>query len=405
MSNVAQRNGVLYFDFRYLRKRCREYTKLEDTAANRKIMHKVLERIDAEIAAGTFDYKRTFPNSKQVAVVENAAAVQQPDAHKPATPKVATPSFSEFTQTWKVQKSAEWRHSYRVSVDSMLAAHLIPALGALPVGEIDRKVVLDFRAKLAGKTIGKGKSGRIISAATVNRVMGIFRQIMEEGSAQLGTVNPCLTVKRLKMKKIDIDPFTVDEVRSLIGSARPDYKDYFTVRFFTGMRSGEVHGLRWKYIDFDRRQILIRETYTWGRTEYTKTDGSQREIQMTQLVFDALKQQETSTRPLGEYVFCNNAGSPLDNNNFNERVWRPLLRHMSLKYRRPYQMRHTCATLWLAAGENPEWIAKQLGHTTTEMLFRVYSRYVPNLTRKDGSAFDRLVTSAMLPKAVATEAV
>jgi integrase len=51
--------------------------------------------------------------------------------------------------------------------------------------------------------------------------------------------------------------------------------------------------------------------------------------------------------------------------------------------------------MWLAAGENPEWIARQLGHTTTEMLFRVYSRFIPNLTRKDGSAFDRLVSAAM----------
>ena len=54
-------------------------------------------------------------------------------------------------------------------------------------------------------------------------------------------------------------------------------------------------------------------------------------------------------------------------------------------------MRHTAATLWLASGEAPEWIARQLGHTSTEMLFRVYSRYVPNLTRQDGSAMDRLL--------------
>jgi integrase len=49
--------------------------------------------------------------------------------------------------------------------------------------------------------------------------------------------------------------------------------------------------------------------------------------------------------------------------------------------------------LWLAAGESPEWIARQMGHSTTEMLFRVYSRFVPNLTRQDGSAFERLVTA------------
>ncbi len=57
-----------------------------------------------------------------------------------------------------------------------------------------------------------------------------------------------------------------------------------------------------------------------------------------------------------------------------------------------YQMRHTAATLMLAAGENPEWVAQTLGHSTTEMLFRVYSRYVPNLTRNDGGAYAGLLT-------------
>lgn len=159
-------------------------------------------------------------------------------------------------------------------------------------------------------------------------------------------------------------------------------------------QSGD-HGLKWKYVDFERRLILVRETVVDGEEGYTKTDGSQREIQMSQLVFDALKEQEKGTRKVSEFVFCNREGQPLDYRNVNNRVWKPLLRHLGLKVRRPYQCRHTAATLWLAAGENPEWIARQLGHTTTEMLFRVYSRYVPNLTRRDGSAFERLLTSTM----------
>jgi integrase len=116
---------------------------------------------------------------------------------------------------------------------------------------------------------------------------------------------------------------------------------------------------------------------------------------MSQLVFDALKEQEKSTRERSEFVFCNREGLPLDYKNVNNRVWKPLLRHLGLKLRRPYQCRHTAATLWLGAGENPEWIARQLGHTTTEMLFRVYSRYVPNLTRRDGSAFERMLTATL----------
>jgi integrase len=139
----------------------------------------------------------------------------------------------------------------------------------------------------------------------------------------------------------------------------------------------------------------VRETVVDGEDSYTKNDASQRDIQMSQLVYDALKRQEQGTRALSRYVFCNREGAPLDYRNLTNRVWRPLLRHLGLKVRRPYQCRHTAATLWLGAGENPEWIARQLGHTTTEMLFRVYSRYVPNLTRRDGSAFERLLTGVM----------
>lgn len=97
------------------------------------------------------------------------------------------------------------------------------------------------------------------------------------------------------------------------------------------------------------------------------------------------------------YVFCNRVGSPVEHNNVTKRVWYPLLRHLGLRKRRPYQTRHTAATLWLASGESPEWIARQMGHTTTEMLFRVYSRFVPNLTRQDGSAFERLLASNLGP--------
>lgn len=80
----------------------------------------------------------------------------------------------------------------------------------------------------------------------------------------------------------------------------------------------------------------------------------------------------------------------------NDRVWKPLLRLCGIKYRRPYPMRHTCAKLWLAASESPRWIANELGHTTTAMQFRSHRRYVPNLLRRDGMAFDLLVLSAVL---------
>ena len=131
----------------------------------------------------------------------------------------------------------------------------------------------------------------------------------------------------------------------MLTTVRADWRNYFTVRFFTGMRTGEAHGLKWKYVDFDKRLILVRETFVLGEDEYTKTDSSQRDIQMTQVVVDALQAQHAATGKLSDYVFCNKEGKPLDNDNFGSRVWYPLLRHMGLKKRRPYQMRHTLSLI------------------------------------------------------------
>ena len=114
---------------------------------------------------------------------------------------------------------------------------------------------------------------------------------------------------------------------------------------------------------------------------------------MSEPVYQALRAQQRVTGAQ-RLVFCNRVGNALDHQNVTKRVWYPLLDELELSRRRPYQTRHTAATLWLAAGENPEWIARQMGHTTTEMLFRVYSRYVPNLTRQDGSAFEAMLRNA-----------
>ena len=182
----------------------------------------------------------------------------------------------------------------------------------------------------------------------------------------------------------------MEEVQLILDSVRTDFKNYYVVRFFTGLRTGEIDGLPWDCVDFQRRQILVRQAIVEGEIEQTKTDGSYRHVEMSQVVFNSLQDQKKATGT-NTFVFCNREGNPLNHNNVTTRIWYPLLRHLGLRKRRPYQTRHTAATLWLAAGENPEWIARQMGHTTTEMLFRVYSRYVPNLTRRDGSAFERLL--------------
>jgi integrase len=395
-------NNLLFFELRVNGIRCREQTLLPDNKANRKKLQAILDQIESEIAGGTFVYADYFPGSKalkrlaklghgNLAKTETSVASEQVVTGLAEVSLAVGPLFKDFTKTWFDERSIEWRRSHIKSLLSTMNGHLVPHFGEKVVGSITKSDVLEFRATLA-KVKGRGVQEGI-SNKRINEIMGLLRQILNEAADRFEFTSPMLNVKKLRQRKTDVDPFSLTDVQRIIATGRADYRNYFVTRFLTGMRTGEVHGLKWKYVDFDLRIIRVRETFVLGEDEYTKTDGSQRDIQMSQPVFDALKSQFEATSSVSDYVFCNLTGQPLDNKNFSDRVWYPLLRNLGLAKRRPYQMRHTAATLWLASGEAPEWIARQLGHTSTEMLFRVYSRYVPNLTRQDGSAMERLLAS------------
>ncbi len=394
MAKVTVRNetGKLVMDFTYRNVRCREQTALPDTLQNRKRVEVVLEKIKKALRNGTFKYRDYFPESALASRFDPAAAV---DVGKSMQSPVnsSSPHFQDFARQWFKEHEIEWRRSHIRSLRSTLDGRLIPHFGQKVVSSITKSDILAYRATLA-KVKGRGdKEG--LSPKRINEIIGTLCQIIDEAADRFEFTTPTTNIKRLRVRKVDVDPFSLQDVQSILATVRADYRNYFTVRFFTGMRTGEVHGLKWRYVDFERRLIRVRETVVLGEDEYTKTDGSQRDIQMSQPVVEALAKQYEVTGKLSDYVFCNLMGAPLDNKNFTDRVWYPLLRHLGMTERRPYQMRHTAATLWLASGEAPEWIARQLGHTSTEMLFRVYSRYVPNLTRQDGSAMERLLASRL----------
>ncbi|AJY52353.1 tyrosine-type recombinase/integrase [Halomonas sp. KO116] len=395
MGKVRQRKetGKLYLDFFYQGLRLREQTALKDKPTNRKKVEQLLAKVEAKILLDDLDYAEFFPGSKnlQKLGLNNAAKNQtlQPAQIENTQPAVETPLFNDFSDQWFDESKIQWRASHVRNVSSILDSSLKPTFGKKPIGEITKADIMAFRAKLA-KRRGRGATG-FVSPKTINSHMSILRMVLDEAAERFDFETPYKNIKPLKLQKTHIEPFSLHEVQRIIDNVRADYCHYYTVRFFTGMRTGEVDGLKWKNIDFAKREILVRETLINGETEYTKTDGSQREIPMFGQVYDALKTQYTATGHMSKYVFCNQMGQPLDHNNVTKRVWYPLLKSLGLTKRRPYQTRHTAATLFLASGENPEWVARMLGHSSTEMLFKVYSRYVPNATRMDGSAFERLL--------------
>lgn len=384
MGSIRSRgkSGNLFFDFRYQGKRCREQTLLPDTAENRTKLEGILERIEAEITLGTFNYASYFPNSKNGDSIRDSSTADQRHQN-------VSPLFSEFAEEWYSENKIRWKRSYQKIIRGTLESKLLPTFGEMRVGDIKKADILRFRAEL-GK-VGHETPGKALSNDRINHIITPLRMILTEASDRFEFTTPCQGIKPLKVGRQDIDPFSLEEVHEILRNVRSDFRNYYIVRFFTGLRTGELDGLQWKYVDFKRRQILVRETVVQGVVDSTKTPESCREVEMSGPVYAALVDQKNVSFKRSKFVFCNASGGPLEHRNVTQRVWYPLLSYLGIKKRRPYQTRHTAATLWLASGENPEWIARQMGHTTTQMLFTVYSRYVPNLTRRDGSAIDQLL--------------
>lgn len=390
MGSVRARKdtGALFFDFIYKDTRCRELTTLKDTPENRRTMEKMNKKIDAEILLGQFNYASYFPTSSMLKKFQTAASDKASQESLQAAP--STPLFKDFTKDWQEENEIRWKRSYREMMEGTINKYLVPKFGDVEVSHITKGDVLKFRSSLA-KVSNGNKEG--LSPDRINHIMTPLRMILNDAADRHNFITPCTGIKQLRVPRSDVHPFSLEEVNLFIANVRHDFRNYYIARFFTGMRTSEIDGLKWQYVDFKNRQIHIRETLVGGHLDGTKTIHSQRTIEMSNLVFNALKEQYELTSNMSQFVFCTRDGSPFQYSNVTNRVWYPTLLRLNLKKRTAYQTRHTTATLWLGAGENPEWIARQMGHANTKMLFTIYSRFVPNLTRKDGSAFEQMLTA------------
>lgn len=385
---------MLFLDFYANRVRYRELTALKDTLSNRKILRGLANRIECALANGTFVYRDFFPNSPRAQAFSGDTPALPVKANPPAetTPVTnqAIPTFAEFAVIWFMESEPRWRKQHRETMRRTLDNVFIPRFGDRSLSDFTKADLLGFRADIAKRN---GRAGQTLSAKRINKLMAQLNTILEDGCDRYHLIAPSRGIKPLKQKRTDVSPFTLDEVNLLIRKVRSDYSAYLTLRLLTGLRTGEADGLQWQDIDFEANTLRVERTVSRNGDGDTKTEGSKRTIPLVPQVREALLAQQRVSLPNCSWVFHSKHGHPIDVVNFTNRIWYPLLRHLGMKKRPPYQMRHTAATLMLASGENPEWVASMLGHSTTEMLFRVYSRFVPNLTRNDGRAYAGLLNS------------
>ncbi|EFK11223.1 site-specific recombinase, phage integrase family [delta proteobacterium NaphS2] len=371
MSVKVNQHGRLTIDFRFLGPnnesiRARESTGLKDTEKNRGIAKAKDRAIQYGLKHGKFDYLHFFPNGAKAKLFK----------------RTEMPAFSDWWDEWIEEKSLRW--NTEKGWNSSFKVHIEPYFGHLPIDRITDHEILIFRKRL----LRKGLKASTINDKIIKPVcMCLFRAY----SSGMISSYPCKNVRRLSEDPVDINPFTFDELKHFLETLKakaPEYYDLFYIWSRTGARPGEIYALRWEYVDYFNSKLLIRKTRLSSRTDGPpKTPKSSRDIDLSPETIEALKRQESRTGLAGGYVFLTGAGRPFSDA-FMRKKFRDLLRLAGLPYRPPKQMRHTFATLALAAGENISWVSKTLGHASEETTWKRYNRFIPNLTRKDGSALE-----------------
>ena len=366
MATVRTIKGRLYYDFYLKGVKCTEAAGLEASKENRKKAEKYMKFIEAEIANGVFQYERHFPHGAKIELF---------------SPQRADLPFNRYFTDWMAGKVL--KETTRRNWESVFWRHLYPYFKDRLLSTITRGDIRWFQRTL----VDKGLEHSTINAKPMKVLRMLLHQAYED---EVIPKNPCLGVKRLARGLTDVDPFTIEEREGIIAGFQqyaPPYVNYVIGSFWTGWRPSEACALKWSRVDFPRGKILIREGRVLRRTGIPKSAGSIRDLDMLPPVREALAAQKALSWLLGDYVFLDSQQKPVDQDLFRMKVWEPLLRRLGIRYRPPYQMRHTFATLAISAGENINWVARMLGHKSPVITLERYNRFVPNLMRLDGGGY------------------
>ena len=175
---------------------------------------------------------------------------------------------------------------------------------------------------------------------------------------------------------MEVKSFSLDEVKKIISTAKDDMKSFTALGFFSGMRSGELIGLIWSDVDFEKREIHIQRAIRMGTISTPKTKNSIRTIDILDNLLPYLKEQYELTGSKNSYVFLNDKGEHYyDIKRIRNTKWRNLLKECNIEFRTIYQMRHTFATIMIENNEDILWVSNMLGHTDSSMTLQMYAKY------------------------------
>lgn len=274
--------------------------------------------------------------------------------------------------------------------------HFNPSFGDTSLGDITPLTLQRFYTEKLESGRLRGEGG--LSPTTVNQFHKVLHKIFAT-ARKWGLVNhnPVKAADPPQPEDTEMEFFDPDQAREFI-EACEDADHYGTLLKFavlTGLRRGEILGLRWRDLDLQNQVASIRQTYVRrpsGEVSFQspKSSDGERTVALTHRVVHALQKhkqkQDDRREELGEawqghdhdLVFTNQVGGPVDPSNLR-RVYHRLLEDQDLPRIRFHDLRHTHATLMLRNGEHPKIVSERLGHSRVQITLDTYSHVLPNL--------------------------
>jgi integrase len=174
----------------------------------------------------------------------------------------------------------------------------------------------------------------------------------------------------------------------------------------TGLRQGELLGLKWEDVDLESGTLRVRRTLATTKSgpmlTAPKTKGSRRSAKLTQGALDALrshlKRQLQEIDRAGSLwrenglVFASETGEPVNCHHLPSRRFKALLRRAQLPEIRFHDLRDTCATLLLTKNVNPKIVSEMLGHATIAITLDTYSHVLPNMRDQAAAAMEEALS-------------
>ena len=378
--SVRNVNGTVYVDFMYLDERVRETSGLPWNENNVKAVREQLDKIIVAIKDGTFRFADVFQQSKKA---EYFTGKEKKAFKIKETPQDVP--CKDFFDSWYdlLKKSGRVTGRTLLGYRSYIDLYVEPFFGGMPFSDLNAASFERFISWAKNQRYRKKE----ISASTINKSFTILKMICRSAAIEYGwgsSFDPFFGFRKLPEDDPyeEIHPFSIQEQQTLADHLPDHWKPYFRFAFAAGLRVGEQIAIRPEDIDWENGLLHIRRAMTFDENRKrvvgrTKNRYSRRTIRLIPAMLEPLKTQSTiCQRFKGEYFFCSPKGIQVDVYNLRNQVWVPALRRSGLLFREMKQARHSFATIALSCGENPLWIARVMGHRNTDMIIRVYGKFI-----------------------------